>query len=82
MCGGRSRSLSIVFGTCTTRMRPAACCSSFIAENAVSSPPIVMSCDTSSRSSERTVFSSSCGILGRVGAGDADDTSRRGSGCG
>jgi hypothetical protein len=29
---GRSRSLSIVFGTWTTRTRPAAFCSSFIAE--------------------------------------------------
>ena len=43
---GRSRSLSIVFGTCTTRMRPAACFSMLIAENAVSSPPIVTSCVT------------------------------------
>ena len=33
------------------------CCSSFIAENAVSSPPIVMSCVTFSRSSEMTAFS-------------------------
>ena len=42
-------------------MRPCDFCSSFIAENAVSSPPIVMSCDTLSRSSEMTVFSSSAG---------------------
>ena len=35
MCGGRSRSLSIVFGTWTTRRRPSPCSASFIAENAV-----------------------------------------------
>ena len=39
-------------GTCTTRMRPADCSSSFIAEKAVSSPPMVISCATSRRSSE------------------------------
>src|SRR5437764_388012 len=50
MWGGRSRSLSMVFGTCATRMRPLARSSSFMAEKAVSSPPIVTSCDTSSRS--------------------------------
>ena len=38
----------------TTRMRPPACSSSFIAENAVSSPPMVMSMRTLSRSSEIT----------------------------
>jgi hypothetical protein len=37
--------------------------SSFIAENAVSSPPIVMSCETFRRSSEMTVFSRCCGFL-------------------
>ena len=70
--GGRSRSLSIVFGTCTTRMRPCAFSSSFIAEKAVSSPPIVMSCETLSRSSEMTVFSRCSGFLRRVRARDAD----------
>ena len=40
---------------------PAAFSSSFIAENAVSSPPIVMSIDTSRRSSESTVFSRCAG---------------------
>ena len=38
----------MVFGTWTTRTRPADCSCTFIAENAVSSPPIVMSCDTPS----------------------------------
>ena len=47
----------MVFGTCTTRSAPAALRSSFMAEKAVSSPPIVMSCDTPSRSSECTAFS-------------------------
>ena len=42
-------------------MRPAACRSRFIAENAVSSPPMVMSCETFSRSSDMTVFSSRLG---------------------
>ena len=62
-CAGRSRSLSIVFGTWTTRMRPAARSSSFIAENAVSSPPMVISCETPRRSSESMVRSSSFGSL-------------------
>ena len=57
MCGGRSRSLSIVFGTCTTWIRPPPCSSTRIAENAVSSPPMVISCATFRRSSEITVFS-------------------------
>ena len=35
----------MVLGTWTTRMRPRAFSSSFMAENAVSSPPMVMSCD-------------------------------------
>ena len=42
-------------------MRPCDFCSSFIAENAVSSPPIVMSWLTFSRSSEMTAFSRCCG---------------------
>ena len=71
-CGGRSRSLSIVFGTWTTWMRPPAFSSSFIAENAVSSPPMVMSIETFSRSSEMTAVSRSFGSCGRVGARDAD----------
>ena len=53
-------------------MRPAACSSSFIAENAVSSPPIVMSCVTFSRSSEMTDVLEVLRIGGRVGARDAD----------
>ena len=53
----------MVFGTWTTWMRPPAFCSSFMAENAVSSPPIVMSIDTFIRSSEMTVFSRCCGFL-------------------
>ena len=53
----------MVFGTWTTRMRPAAFSSSLIAENAVSSPPIVMSIDTSRRRSESTVFSRCAGSL-------------------
>ena len=47
----------MVFGTCTTWMRPPAFSSSFIAEKAVSSPPMVMSWETFRRSSEMTVFS-------------------------
>ena len=44
-------------------MRPAAFSASFIAEKAVSSPPIVISCETLSRSSEITVFSRCSGSL-------------------
>ena len=54
-------SLSIVFGTCTTWIRPADCSSRRIAVYAVSSPPMVIRCVTSRRSSERMVFSSSWG---------------------
>ena len=61
ICGGSARSLSIVFGTWATWIRPADRSSSFIAEKAVSSPPIVISCVTLSRRRERIVFSSSCG---------------------
>jgi hypothetical protein len=43
--------------------RPAACSASFIAENAVSSPPMVMSCDTLRRRSDCTAFSSSAGLF-------------------
>ena len=53
----------MVFGTCTTRSRPAPTRSSCMAEYAVSSPPMVMSCDTLSRSSEVTTFSSSFGSV-------------------
>ena len=53
----------MVLGTCTTLMRPAAFSSSFMAEKAVSSPPMVMRSVTPRRSSEITVFSSSCGSL-------------------
>ena len=53
----------MVFGTCTTWMRPPAFSSSFIAENAVSSPPMVISIDTFRRSSEMTAASSSFGSL-------------------
>src|SRR5437773_10420380 len=48
-------------GTWATRIRPAAFSSTLIAENAVSSPPIVTRSDTLRRSSEMTVFSSACG---------------------
>ncbi len=34
-----------------------------MAENAVSSPPIVMSCETFSRSSDCTAFSSNAGLF-------------------
>ena len=44
-------------------MRPPAFSSTFIAENAVSSPPIVSSIDTFSRSSEMTTFSRYAGAL-------------------
>ena len=53
---------SIVLGTWTTRMRPRPCSSSFIAENAVSSPPMVISMSTFSRSSE-TMDCSRCSGL-------------------
>src|SRR5512140_3035269 len=43
MWAGRSRSLSMVLGTCTTRRSPPASSESFIDENAVSSPPMVIS---------------------------------------
>ncbi len=43
-CGGRGRSLSIVFGTCTTRMAPCECSPMVRDESAVSSPPIVIRC--------------------------------------
>jgi len=56
-------SLSMVLGTCTTRMRPADFSASRMAEKAVSSPPMVMSCETLSRSSEITVFSRSWGSV-------------------
>ena len=47
--------------------------SSFIAENAVSSPPMVISCvDVRGAAASRSSCSSSAGILGRVGAGDAE----------
>ena len=53
----------MVLGTCTTWIRPADFSSNRIAENAVSSPPMVISCDTFMRSSEVTVFSRSCGSV-------------------
>ena len=55
--------MSIVFGTCTTRSRPAPTRSSCMAEKAVSSPPMVISRETFSRSSEVTTFSSSSGSV-------------------
>jgi hypothetical protein len=44
-------------------MRPAACFSMLIAENAVSSPPILINCDTPSSSSDDTTCSSSSGLF-------------------
>ena len=44
-------------------MRPCAFSSSFMAEKAVSSPPMVMSCETFSRRSEMTVFSRCSGFF-------------------
>ena len=73
MCGGRSRSLSMVFGTCTTRSRPPECSTSFIAENAVSSPPIVMSCVTPRLASAATHVLEVLRIGRRVGARDAEE---------
>ena len=64
--------MSIVFGTWTTRSRPSAFSSSFIAENAVSSPPIVISIDTFDRSNESDGGLEQLRILRGVGAGDAD----------
>ncbi len=54
-------------------MRPPAFSSSFIAENAVSSPPIVISIETFRRSSEMTAVFEQLRVLRRVGAGDADE---------
>ncbi len=62
-CGGRSRSLSMDLGTCTTWMRPWACWCRRSAEKAVSSPPIVIRSVTPSRSSEITVFSRYSGLV-------------------
>ncbi len=73
MVGGRSRSLSIVLGTCTTRMRPADFSCSFMAENAVSSPPMVTSCETFMCSSARHRVLQVLRVERRVGARDADD---------
>jgi hypothetical protein len=39
---GSGRSLSIVFGTCATRIRPPACSATRLDDDAVSSPPIVI----------------------------------------
>ena len=55
--------MSIVFGTWTTRMRPSAFSERRIAEYAVSSPPMVISCETFIRSREMTAFSSNWGSL-------------------
>ena len=49
--------MSIVLGTWTTWMRPSAFSTSFMAEYAVSSPPIVIRRETFRRRSEITVFS-------------------------
>ena len=61
----------MVLGTWTTRMAPAAWRSSRIAEKAVSSPPMVMSCVTLRRRSELTVCSRSAGDGRRIGPRDA-----------
>jgi hypothetical protein len=71
--GGRSRSLSMVFGTWTTRRRPAAFSASCDAEKAVSSPPMVMSLSTPRRRRETTVLSSRCSaFLVGLAAGDPE----------
>ena len=61
--GSRSRSLSMVLGTWTTRILPAARSETFIAENAVSSPPMVMSWVTPSRCKESTTATMSSSFL-------------------
>jgi len=53
----------MVLGTCTTRSRPAASCSRFMAEKAVSSPPMVIRSVTPRRISDCTHCSSSSGAL-------------------
>jgi hypothetical protein len=59
---GNGRSLSMVFGTCTTRRPPPAAWASRDAENAVSSPPIVRSASIPSfRSDSRQACSRQSG---------------------
>ena len=72
MSCGRSKSLSIVFGTCTTReLAPRGLGQAMRAE-AVSSPPMVMSMPTPSRISDSRVLREELRILGRVRARDAE----------
>ena len=59
--GGRSRSLSIVLGTCATRMSPDARSLTWKALYAVSSPPMVMSLSTPFDRSESITRSRSSG---------------------
>ena len=69
---GRSRSLSIVFGTCTTLRSPFEASQSLWAVKQVSSPPMVRSLPTSSAWSASSVFLRCAGSSGRIRARNAE----------